>query len=699
MKTFRHIIRRLIAVPATMLFLSSPLFTQDTQDLLEMSLEDLMNLEVSVASGKSQKMEEAPSIVSVITKWDFEKYGARDLADILRNVPGFEFGVDVSQLVGTSFRGIWAFEGKIAILMNGVNITEYAFGNFNMIGNIPTMMIDRVEIIRGPGSALYGGYAEVAVINIITNSAATLNNGATLYANGGSMGDAFTGNTCFSIGLANEAQTVEVAAHVGVGYNLISDRDYTPFMSFKHPFFADYTPKTGQTGDESGYRKTMYSVIDGRIKDFKFDFVRNSVTYASQNTWFVRPQVNGINGEDRNTKMLGMSMSYNYQINDKIAIKPLFEYTESNIVTAVVHPNLSHQGTYRTEGTVMDRYMGQLVIDWDNKLLIGGGVMRNGIFAIDKNGYDGLEIGPNPQDTAREHHVLGYYGMAQYTDNFGDLGVTIGARGEFTEWGNAFAPRLGLTYILDNLNFKLLFGSSFRVPTLFQAYTRIWAWDTKDANGNAIDLKPETCNSFEFETGYKFNSNLKAKMNVFYVSITDPLVFQSSYVNSGKINSIGIEAEAELLYPNYGTKVNVSYSKPSGETSKIFLTDDDGGFLGMTPLKVNWFAHYTIGDFTAGTSLTFLSERKGVSKDYALWLWEGDNTKPKPTVTNQTLDALLLLNLNLTYKNLIDNKLDVQATVYNVLDAKYMLIQPYYEYHSPLPAFDRHIVVNFAWHI
>ena len=103
--------------------------------------------------------------------------------------------------------------------------------------------------------------------------------------------------------------------------------------------------------------------------------------------------------------------------------------------------------------------------------------------------------------------------------------------------------------------------------------------------------------------------------------------------------------------------------------------------------------------FRSGASLTFVSERKGISKDYALWMWEGDKNKPKPAVTNQTLEALMLLNLNLSYKNLIDKVLDVQATVYNVLDAKYMLIQPYYEYHAPLPAFDRHVVVNLALHI
>jgi len=69
----------------------------------------------------------------VFNRTDIEAYGARDLADILRYVPGFELGVDVLSLVGTSFRGIWAYEGKILLMINGLTVNDYAYGNVLLI--------------------------------------------------------------------------------------------------------------------------------------------------------------------------------------------------------------------------------------------------------------------------------------------------------------------------------------------------------------------------------------------------------------------------------------------------------------------------------------------------------------------------------------------------------------------------------------
>src|SRR5882672_6289793 len=138
-------------------------------DPYEMSLEQLMNIKVS-ASKTNLSSRETPSIVSVITREDIRNMGARDLMDVLNQVPGMSFGADVQNTVGIGTRGNWGHEGKVLLLIDGNEMNEilYATTQFGQHYNISN--IDRIEIIRGPGSSIYGGYAELGVINIITRN-------------------------------------------------------------------------------------------------------------------------------------------------------------------------------------------------------------------------------------------------------------------------------------------------------------------------------------------------------------------------------------------------------------------------------------------------------------------------------------------------------------------------------------------------
>ena len=131
----------------------------------------LLNTPVIIASRLQQSQEEAPSAVYVVTRTDIERYGWRELADILRVLPGFDFGNDGTALIGLSERGIWAHEGKVLLMVDGIQVSPLHNGNVNYYGSYPAELIERVEVIRGPGSALYGQFAGAAVINLITRGA------------------------------------------------------------------------------------------------------------------------------------------------------------------------------------------------------------------------------------------------------------------------------------------------------------------------------------------------------------------------------------------------------------------------------------------------------------------------------------------------------------------------------------------------
>jgi outer membrane receptor for ferrienterochelin and colicin len=162
----------------------------DTLDYYEMSLEDLLKLKahgvpseleelinslISVSSKKAMNTRETPGIISLITEEEIKNSGARDLIDVLRLIPGIDFGVDVEGVVGLGMRGNWANEGKILILLDGQETNEIMFASSQLGNRFPIDLIKRIEIIRGPGSAIYGGYAEYGVVNIITKQAEDIN--------------------------------------------------------------------------------------------------------------------------------------------------------------------------------------------------------------------------------------------------------------------------------------------------------------------------------------------------------------------------------------------------------------------------------------------------------------------------------------------------------------------------------------------
>ncbi|MBL0339962.1 MAG: TonB-dependent receptor plug domain-containing protein [Bacteroidetes bacterium] len=162
--------------------------SQLNQSFYDMSLEELMGIEVKVASMQGLTTRESPGVITLITEEEIQSSGARDLMDLLQQVPGFDFGVDVEGVVGLAVRGNWAHEGKALLLIDGLEMNENLFSTLQFGNHYPVNDIKKIEIIRGPGSAIYGGNAEYAVINIITKSPVELN-GTEIKASYGLMND------------------------------------------------------------------------------------------------------------------------------------------------------------------------------------------------------------------------------------------------------------------------------------------------------------------------------------------------------------------------------------------------------------------------------------------------------------------------------------------------------------------------------
>jgi iron complex outermembrane receptor protein len=148
-------------------------------DLTELSLEQLMDLDVEniySASRYSQRVIDAPSSTTVITAEEIKRFGFRTLAEVLSSVRGFVSTYDRNYNYTTA-RGFGRpgdYDSRILVLIDGVRVNEPVF---NSPGSgtdfvLDISLADRIEIVRGPGSALYGTNAVFAVVNVITRKGA-----------------------------------------------------------------------------------------------------------------------------------------------------------------------------------------------------------------------------------------------------------------------------------------------------------------------------------------------------------------------------------------------------------------------------------------------------------------------------------------------------------------------------------------------
>ena len=143
-------------------------------DLTQLSLEELMNIEVTLVSRKPEKLAETAAAVFVLTAEDLRRSGVRSIPEALRLVPGMQVGrIDANKWVVTSrgFPGLFA--NKLLVLIDGRSVYTPLFsGVFWEAQDVVLEDVERIEVIRGPGGTLWGANAVNGVINILTRKAA-----------------------------------------------------------------------------------------------------------------------------------------------------------------------------------------------------------------------------------------------------------------------------------------------------------------------------------------------------------------------------------------------------------------------------------------------------------------------------------------------------------------------------------------------
>ncbi len=223
-----------ILFPSTVLAATDDDMNETTADLTELGPEQLMKIEVatvSTASKFEQKVTEAPSSVSIVSADEIKKYGYRTLADILRSLRSFYITYDRNySYVGVrGFGRSGDYNTRILLLVDGHRINDNLY-NAAPLGTefvVDVDLIDRVEVIRGPGSSLYGNNAFFAVVNVITRQGRNLG-GVEVSGEAGSF-DTYKGR------LTLRRQIPYRHGSAGFRHTVRQQRQSSLFQGIRHP--------------------------------------------------------------------------------------------------------------------------------------------------------------------------------------------------------------------------------------------------------------------------------------------------------------------------------------------------------------------------------------------------------------------------------------------------------------------------------
>jgi outer membrane receptor for ferrienterochelin and colicins len=606
------------------------------RDLTELPLEELMEIEVATvysASKFEQKLTEAPSSVSIITSDEIKMYGHRTLADILRSVRGFFITYDrnYAYLGVRGFGRQGDYNSRILLLVDGHRTNDNLYDSA-LIGTesiVDVDMIDRVEVVRGPGSSLYGGNAFFAVINVITKRGEDIG-GTELSGEAGSF-DSYKGRFTYGNSSKNGLQAL-------VSGSIYDSRGQRLFF----PEFADQAHNNGVT-DHTDFDR-FHNVLakfsyGGFVLEGAYSSRTKGIPTASYDTDF--------NDSRNSTVDEGWFIDLKYERNLDIGVDlmgRLFydscEFEGNYVYGGMVQKDLGHGrwwgGETQVSTTLLDR----------NKIIAGLEYRDN--YRQDQFSFNVTPYEPIVNDR-RSSRVWAVYLQDEFSI-LKNLVLNAGMRYDnYSNFGSTINPRLALIYTpLEGTVFKILYGTAFRPPNVFEQYYQ----DSTTQLANPA-LSPEKIRTYELIYEQYFGKKYRGTASGFYytiddliVSTTDPATSMDTYRNLNRAEAIGGEVELEGKWDN-GLTGRVSYSYQDTWDSST------GQPLVNSPhnlAKINLTIPLIKDKVFVGLEEQFTGRRK--TRD-------GNHAK-----------AFFVTNLTLFSQNLLE-KLELSASIYNLFDYRY----------------------------
>lgn len=605
------------------------------RDIKDLGLEELMNIEVATvysASKYEQKVTEAPSSVSIVTADEIKKYGYRTLSDILRSLRSFNVTYDrnYSYLGVRGFGRTGDYNSRFLILVDGHRINDNIYDSVSIeTGFILDIdLIERIEVIRGPSSSLYGSNAFFGIINIITKSGHYLD-GVEVSGEAGSF-DTYKGRLSFGKRFENGIEMI-------LSGTLFDSKGQDLF--FKE--FDDPSTNNGVAqGCDYDRNYNLFSKLSYRDLTLEGAYVSRTkgIPTASFDTDFNDPR-------NRTVDESGyVDLKYEHDFQNQL-----------RIMGRLFYDIYKYNGDYIYSGVVnKDFAKGQW---WGGEVMLSKALLERHIFTAGaeyqvNSKQNQKNFNEDPFEILLDDKRKSKRWALYIQDEFKVLKKLIlnaGVRHDhYDKFGGTTSPRLALIYTpFEKTAFKVLYGTAFRIPNVYELY-----YFVSPQKGNP-DLEPEEITTYELVYEQYFGKTIRMTLAGFsnkitnlidsHIDLTDNLMV---FENVDRVKAKGFEAELEGNWDN-GLKGRISYT----------FQDVQDDLTGETPVnspehlvKVNLIVPLIHDKVFTGMEVQYTGKRK--------------------TLAGKDVEDFFVTNVTIFTQKLLKG-LEISGSVYNLFDKKY----------------------------
>lgn len=523
---------------------------EDTVKLSELSFEQLTSMEVSGVSKSVERLLDAPAAVTVITSDEIRAYGFRTLAEVLNTVPGFRTYSDraYSYVAVQGFGPIEDYNSRVLLLIDGFPANDDFFQQalVGSEGLFDLDLVDRIEVVRGPSSSVYGNSAFFGVINVIMKTPSQVLSGATVWAGSGN-----------ERGLSG---TLSAAAGEDTRYFLRATESATQGLDVVYPPQPGI-PLGARVSGEDGYDDTraFAKIVSGNLRlNLAFSERRQQAGYGLYGDLFDQPMSFVRDGETFG------DLRYEGAVDDATDYALRASLAEYRYDSDIVDPNplngaplpgfFPARGDWvDTEATLTRRFSST------DRLIVGAELRRDWrIDATESNAIEG-----NFLQIRTDENRYGVYAQSDI-DWSEHWSTSLGVRDDYDDDATHLNPRVALIWKpTSDQAVKLMYGSAFREPSPFEQFFAqppyiIGNPELQDERVRTFDLAYE--NQLTETSRFSVTAFRYRAIDLITQEVVNPAISATQYQNAEAAQARGIDVSVEQhVHSSFTARLSASY--------------------------------------------------------------------------------------------------------------------------------------------
>lgn len=678
--------------------------------------ESLLDNASELATKKSLNVDYLPSVVTIIDAQTYTDAGIQTIAEALDMLPGIQMQLSPMGYTTTTVRGLKMpnayLSDKIKILIDGVAINNEVTGSSNFYMDFPMQLVEKIEVLRGPNSTLYGAGAFYGTVNVITKLGSDKQDNQ-LYVGAGSY----------------QYRTAGMNIHGASGdWKFLADGYYKQNDKALNIEASEQDTKEAMQDFSVGLKVTNGGLeLLARLKQSSY-----GVFYGFEGVMDPLPG----REQGRDSSYLFSQLSYKTAFDDyKLETKASFSHRESDIRVNIKSGEaarflavgiIAEDGMYSREKTAEENLEAEVILTLppikSHDILLGAGVRQinitedeffnstentitqNRAAILAHGNYNNfryrqsreLAFWANPTTTLLPDNMdrtIGYGYVQDLISVTDDVDLVLGLRAdEYSDYGLQLSKRAGLVYRAnDTTILKLLYGSAFRVPTLIEAYQNGHI-NTRAGDGN---IQPEETDTYEMVGIYTPNFNHKFSLNLFYSQLKNVIDLDefgettAGYQNMKQRYAKGAEfeyfyrtAQEHNFYFN-GTYVYAEYTVPPEDYNNIVFIDQTMPDISKVMLKA-MYVYRPNEKLSWGTTWRYFSETTPTKLE---WVVEDG--------LDSTVSSAHIFDETLTYR--FSSNSEMQFTVKNLFNTEVRQPSYYYEMDGGIEREGRNWFLNYVY--